>query len=91
MMRTTALSLIWKSKAWDAWSGQDRGDSAGPLSEQPFDQGDQPGFGRVLSNDSEGFALGRDGARLQASDAAAAEERALPQCRIWQSCCLMSS
>ena len=44
MMRTTALSLIRESEAGDAWSGQDREDSAGPLSGGPFDQGDQPGF-----------------------------------------------
>ena len=47
MMRTTALSLIRESKAWDAWSGQDRGDSADPLSRGLFDQRGQSASGRV--------------------------------------------
>ncbi len=59
MMRTTALSLIRESETGDAWSGQDRGDSAGPLSGGPFDQGDQLGFGGVPGDDSEGFASGQ--------------------------------
>ena len=60
-MCSNALSLIRESEAGDAWSGQARGDLAGPLSGRPFDQGDQPGFGRVSGDDSEGFAFGRDG------------------------------
>ena len=50
MVRATALSLIRESEARDTWSGQDQGDSAGPFSGGPFDQGNMPGFGRVAGD-----------------------------------------
>ena len=77
MMRTTALSLIRESGTGDAWSGQDRGDSAGPLSRGPFDQRDQSASGRVARDVPEGFVDRRDRVRLRAQDAAGFEDRPL--------------
>ena len=69
MCVSIALSMIRRSEAGDAWSVQDREDTAGPLSEGPLYQGDQPGFVGVSGDGPEGFAFGGDGVRLRAPDA----------------------